>query len=395
MATAEQYAKWIVDNADKKGTPEFDTVAQAYKLARDEASQPVAPAAPQGATTGPTGMWNRLLGSNIPAPQYQPKRQWGSGADLSAYQLGGAATDLASKAGLPPPLAAGIGTAANFTAQAVPALIGGQMGKTVAPMMRTGAEELMGSALKPTIAAWQTGKAARAIDTLLNEGVNVTKGGVEKLRNLIDELNTSVKASIAQSPARIDASAAQQAIDQTLNKFKYQATPAADEKAIRAVWDEFKNTWLGSGDIPVQTAQSIKQGTQRTVSKAYGKLSDAETEAQKAIARGLREEIASKVPEVAGPLSRESDLINALNVTERRVPMVSNKDLFGLTLLSHDPRAWAAMMADKSALFKSIMARMLNAGQQRIPQAIGAGTGAAVGANSGMEPNYPMGIFGR
>lgn len=34
MATAEQYADWIVKNQDKRGTPEFDTVASAYKLAR-------------------------------------------------------------------------------------------------------------------------------------------------------------------------------------------------------------------------------------------------------------------------------------------------------------------------------------------------------------------------
>jgi hypothetical protein len=37
MATAEQYADWIVKNADKRGTPEFDTVAKAYQLARSQA----------------------------------------------------------------------------------------------------------------------------------------------------------------------------------------------------------------------------------------------------------------------------------------------------------------------------------------------------------------------
>ena len=30
MATADEYANWIVKNADKKGTPEFDIVAKAY-----------------------------------------------------------------------------------------------------------------------------------------------------------------------------------------------------------------------------------------------------------------------------------------------------------------------------------------------------------------------------
>lgn len=36
MATADDYAAWIVKNSDKRGTPEFDTVAQAYQLAKQE-----------------------------------------------------------------------------------------------------------------------------------------------------------------------------------------------------------------------------------------------------------------------------------------------------------------------------------------------------------------------
>jgi hypothetical protein len=34
--SAEKYAQWIVDNQDKQGTPEFETVAQAYKAAREQ-----------------------------------------------------------------------------------------------------------------------------------------------------------------------------------------------------------------------------------------------------------------------------------------------------------------------------------------------------------------------
>jgi hypothetical protein len=36
MASAQDYADWIVKNADKKGTPEFQTVAQAYQAARTQ-----------------------------------------------------------------------------------------------------------------------------------------------------------------------------------------------------------------------------------------------------------------------------------------------------------------------------------------------------------------------
>jgi hypothetical protein len=36
MATADEYAAWIVQNSAKRGTPEFDTVAQAYQIAKSE-----------------------------------------------------------------------------------------------------------------------------------------------------------------------------------------------------------------------------------------------------------------------------------------------------------------------------------------------------------------------
>jgi hypothetical protein len=41
MATADEYAKWIVDNSNKKGTADFDTVAKAYQEAK--ASETVQP----------------------------------------------------------------------------------------------------------------------------------------------------------------------------------------------------------------------------------------------------------------------------------------------------------------------------------------------------------------
>lgn len=47
MATANEYAQWIVNNANKKGTPEFETVAKAYELAKqEEVDQQQKPASP-------------------------------------------------------------------------------------------------------------------------------------------------------------------------------------------------------------------------------------------------------------------------------------------------------------------------------------------------------------
>ena len=49
MATADDYAGWIVKNAAKKGTPEFETVAAAYKEALSEEQAVPLPAAPEAA----------------------------------------------------------------------------------------------------------------------------------------------------------------------------------------------------------------------------------------------------------------------------------------------------------------------------------------------------------
>jgi hypothetical protein len=62
MATADQYAEWIVTNAAKKGTPEFDTVAQAYQLAKSEETTPAAQAQAAPLQQEP-GIGQQLIGA--------------------------------------------------------------------------------------------------------------------------------------------------------------------------------------------------------------------------------------------------------------------------------------------------------------------------------------------
>ena len=56
MATAAEYAQWIVKNADKRGTPEFDTVARAYQLAKSQSAP-----APEPAPKEQAGFFSSLL----------------------------------------------------------------------------------------------------------------------------------------------------------------------------------------------------------------------------------------------------------------------------------------------------------------------------------------------
>lgn len=64
MATTDDYAKWIVQNADKKGTPEFQTVAAAYQEAKaQETAAPAAKPAPPKAAPQPS--WLERHGREI------------------------------------------------------------------------------------------------------------------------------------------------------------------------------------------------------------------------------------------------------------------------------------------------------------------------------------------
>ena len=74
MATADEYAAWIVKNSAKRGTPEFDTVAQAYQLAKSEEN---------------TATFQQ---QNAPAPQQPGIGQQLIGAGETALALGTAAT---------------------------------------------------------------------------------------------------------------------------------------------------------------------------------------------------------------------------------------------------------------------------------------------------------------
>lgn len=84
MASAEEYAKWIVDNSDKKGTEEFNTVAQAYQTAKGQPQQESVPrSSSMPVNAGLASLSANLLGLPVDTAQ-------------GAYNLGKAAIGVAS-----------------------------------------------------------------------------------------------------------------------------------------------------------------------------------------------------------------------------------------------------------------------------------------------------------
>lgn len=281
----------------------------------------------------------------------------GVAADLSTILGAGAAVT-------PGKLSAALSKASNATN---PLSIVGAAGRGINEATKSTrsaiAESLMQSALKPTPTQLKSGDAAVAVKTLLANGINPTKGGVEKLKTAIGETNEQIGGLIEGSTATVDKNKVMNALGDVREKFTKQVSPASDLNAIEGVKAGFEvHPMLQGREIPVQLAQQLKQGTYKVVNKKYGQLGSAEIEAQKALARGLKEAVAEAVPEVAALNAKESALIKTLDVTERRALMDLNKNPMGLSLLANNPASWAAFMADKSALFKSLAARLINPG---------------------------------
>lgn len=278
---------------------------------------------------------------------------------LALRSAGGGITGGASAGLIDPEQAAGGGA---LGAVLPPALKGAAAaGNALGTGLASGAKRLMQSAIKPTIAQLKSGEADIAVQTLLDNGINPTRSGVAKLRDLIDAKNAEIAGMIGSSNATVDKKAVLGALADTRQQFGRQVSPTADLASIQNVADDFlAHPNFPGQTIPVQAAQDLKQGTYRVLSKKYGQMGSAETEAQKALARGLKDEIATAVPGVGALNAEESRLLTTLSVAERRALMEMNKNPMGLATLASNPVSWAAFMADKSALFKSLAARAIN-----------------------------------
>ena len=319
------------------------------------ASQPTQPTAPQ--TT-----FEKIKAGNFPAAQ-----RFKAGYEQMPQYL------------QDPYLGLSTGTLGKVGAEMFPNVV-----KTIS---QTIPEKLMQSALKPTLKQLETGQASTAVKTMLEEGINPTQGGVQKIQSKIKDLNTQVANKIQSSTGTVNKTDILKYLDELEAKKLKQVNPADDIVAIDKVKQEFMNfnkpiIKTPSQAIPVQLAQELKQGTYSALAKKYGQMGSTEIEAQKALARGLKEKVGEAVPEVLGLNKKEAQLIDTLDVVERRALMELNKNPGGLTWLSENPMAAAGFMADKSAVFKSLLARglyNLNKGTSKIqgllnkPQAARAG----------------------
>ena len=201
--------------------------------------------------------------------------------------------------------------------------------------------------------------------TGLENSVPISPGGVQKIGSLIDDLNQKIKGTIAQDPTRpIDPNAVAQRLGQTSNRFANQVVAQPDLNAIDATRQQFlaergatpgspgtpprPTGVLNAQGQPIMTggtpptpptpappmnaidAQAMKQGTYQVLKGKYGEQGSATVEAQKGLARGLKEEIATQFPEINQLNASESKLLDLQPVLERAVSRISNHESTGL-----------------------------------------------------------------
>ena len=286
-------------------------------------------------------------------------RPWGSGIAKAAEQFGGWVVD---KTGSPE-----AGLVANVAAQLPTSLFGFRAGP-MQSMTEAPARSLMQSAVKPS-STLPAKDVQSGLTTMLQEGISPTEAGMSKASRLAQKLNETTDAAIAASPETVNIKRVVSRLVDPYKRAMNQVNPQADMDAIEAVRKGFVSSpaVAGQADIPVALAQKLKSGTYTAVGeKAYGELGSASVNAQKQLARGLREEVIGKVPQIADTLKRESALRNVMEVAASRAAQDANKNPLSLgtsiAAIMHDPLAAAGMWANASTKAKAMAARILYQG---------------------------------
>ncbi len=234
------------------------------------------------------------------------------------------------------------------------------MGAGIGAGAKVAAPWLMQKALKPGVALLDEYRtsAPKLVKTLLDEGINVTQAGVDKLQKLLTATNQEIKQAVASATGSVDKNSVAARALTTANKMAQQVNPTKDLQAVGDTVQEFLDHPVYAGrKLTIPEAQAMKQGTYQQIGKKYGEVSSASIETQKALARGLKEDIAAEVPGIAGLNTRDSELMAALDATGRRVALSGNRDPVGFAWVAQHPVSFLAALFDRSPAVKSLVAR--------------------------------------
>lgn len=310
-------------------------------------------------------------------------------------ELAGAAKDVSNNPALDSikgaAAGAGEGALAAGKQAALQGAVQGLGDLAIKPGLSYLGQRFMQSAVKPGLKSATRALAAGEttppiVQTLLDQGVNVTAGGYRKLQTLLNATNDEISAAIAPINAGITPIKVAGRLRDTARTFAEQVNPQADLEAISHVGENFLETQAHRATMPIQEAQVMKVGTYNRLGEKYGQMSAAGIEAEKGLARGLKEEIANEVPDVSALNAKEGKLLEALYAVGKRVALSGNANPVGIAWAAHNPTTFLAALMERSPAVQSMLARGMYSGAAGAAGVSEAAIRAAVSSLAGGEP---------
>jgi hypothetical protein len=164
----------------------------------------------------------------------------------------------------------------------------------------------------------------------------MSTAGAQKISDALGAIRQDVRSEVttaAQRGATIDPGAVRVRLADTRQKFGQQVNPDSDLRTIDKVGDNFSAN--NPGPIPADQAQSMKVGSNALNGAKYGKVSTAQVEAEKALTRGIKEELETQLPELKGLNAAQAKLMNLDDILGKAVNKYVNQGGFGGTLLNN------------------------------------------------------------
>jgi predicted transcriptional regulator len=203
----------------------------------------------------------------------------------------------------------------------------------LAPKLEASSERLYQSALKPSKSL--EAKNPNVIKAGLSERIPVSEKGYDQAIDRISKLNKEIKTKIEAGSKKgmtVDPKIVASRADEVKTRFSKQVAPQQDLAAIEQKRQDFLNhpDLTNSNGIPLDAAQEMKQGTYQQLKGKYGQERAAALETEKALARGLKDEIAKQIPEIADLNAKDSHLIGLEDALKDFVRRSGNSQLIGI-----------------------------------------------------------------
>ena len=304
----------------------------------------------------------------------------------TAYKVGGGVTDIASRAGVSPEVAAGAGLATNVGIQALP-VVGGSIARQAAPVMEWAGKKLMTSAVKPPAGMRKTGEAGKAIVTMLEKGISPASKGLEAARGAVDDFEIAIQTQLENSGATVSKiDAAKNATKSAFDGVKHNLDRVQNEKDIEDAISKFLNhpeLKKYADQFPVAVANRMKQSFYKEVGeKAYvpGAVPTAFDKGTKNLAASLREEVLKAEPSVKANLAEQGKMMQVVNLLKGRVGASESQNIYGLGgAMSPSITRLLIFWADRYPWFKGWLARGMYTGASPVTAGVGVGAGIVAG----------------